>query len=278
MPTLRKNYVLESAEETERLDRQSRMKAHDFRPELKFLNIKPGQKILDAGCGSGIVTDYLAQQASDIQVTGWDFSLARIESAKQRYSSRSNIEFQQMDLLHLDKEVAKNSRFDLIVCRYVIHHFSQKNAKKVIKNIISLLNPGGTLFSINVEGLFGNIFPSSPFLRKCLEKIQKTKDMDMQSARRISSQLIENGLQDIDWHVITAEFKGQERLQEIENLKQSMKNAAPFLKKLFGSTSTVKRFEKEYVEALSAPGSIHFYNKVVVSGSKPKSGLSLIKG
>src|SRR3954462_6620106 len=92
-------YVLDSQQESERLDRQSRMQAYNFKSELQFLKMSEGQKILDAGCGSGIVTEYLSKAAPGVEVVGWDFSKDRVDAAQAKYGSNRNIEFAQNDLL-----------------------------------------------------------------------------------------------------------------------------------------------------------------------------------
>lgn len=270
-------YVLESPEEAERLERQSRMRAHDFKPELRYLTALEGQKILDAGCGSGIVSKYLSQIAPRVQVTGWDCSKYRIESAREKYESPPNIEFHQQDLLELGKEPYNGSRFDVIVCRYVLHHFSQLSAEKVIQNLLTVLKPGGIFYCINVEGLFSDIFPSSPFLLQCLKKIRSAKNIDMQCARKTPSLLVKFGLETVDWHFVFSEFKGEERVQEIENLKQTIKNAEPFFIDRLGGAATLEKFKKEYFASLCAEGSVLAYNKVIAVGTKPKLVPSLVK-
>jgi ubiquinone/menaquinone biosynthesis C-methylase UbiE len=263
-----KKYVLESTGETERLERQSRMRAFDFKLELQHLKITEGQNILDAGCGSGIVADHLSRCGPGIHVTGWDFSKDRIEAAKEKYAA-PNIEFAQKDLLKIGPQ---DGSYDTVICRYVLHHFNQADARKVIQNLLAVLNPGGTLYCINGEGLFNDIFPSSPFLRRCLAKIRASKDLDFQAARKIPPIFVEYGLQNVDWHGLISEFKGDELSQEIENLKQSLRSARPFIQKQLRSAATLERFQEEYFAALQAPGCVHFYNKFIAIGIKPRTG------
>ncbi len=264
---MKKQYVLESHEEGERLERQSKMKGYNFKEELRNLKVLPGQSILDAGCGSGIVSDYFSKCASDVSVVGWDFSAARVEAAKIKYSSIKNLRFEQRNLLQLE---AGDVRFDTVLCRYVLRHFSSQDTKKVISNLSRQLKPGGTLCCVDVEGVLGNMFPSSSFLKKALIRLREAKSVNFQVARKLPSLLLEQGFQDIDWRAVISEFKGEDLLQEIENLRRAIQHAEPFFKKVLGGTANFSRFEKEYFSTLKEPGCMLFYNRIVATGTKPK--------
>jgi 2-polyprenyl-3-methyl-5-hydroxy-6-metoxy-1,4-benzoquinol methylase len=267
-------YVLDAREESARLERQSRMKAYDFAQELLFLPVVEGQRILDAGCGSGIVTDYLSKRARGVKVVGWDNSKERIDEARAKYGAAANISFEQRNLL---EPGAVDGGFDAVVCRYVLRHFSPGDGKKVIKNLSEALRPGGTLYCIDVEGLLSDFQGSTPFLRSALKKIREAKAVDFQVARKMPGLLLEHGFRDVAWHALVSEFKGHERAQEIANLDQAMKNAEAFLEKLLGDASKLARFRAEYFSALREREElILFYNRVIAMGTKPGTALRLV--
>ena len=270
---MKNQYVLESHEESERLERQSRMKAFDFKEELCHLKIQRGQRVLDAGCGSGIVSEYLSKCAPDTNVIGWDFSADRVEAAKTKYGSK-NLRFEQRNLLQL--EAAGGIRFDTVLCRYVLRHFSSQDTQKVISNLSQQLKPGGTFCCIDVEGILGDLYPTSIFLKKSLIRLREAKSVNFLVARKLPRLLIEQGFQNVDWRVITSEFKGENLLQEVDNLRQAIQHAAPFFKKVLGGASHFSRFEKEYFSALQEPGCMLFYNRIVAPGTKPKLAPKLV--
>jgi ubiquinone/menaquinone biosynthesis C-methylase UbiE len=254
------------------------MKAFDFRLELQFLKVQEGQKILDAGCGSGIVSNYLSTLCSGVSVVGWDFSGDRIAAAQAKYGLANNIHFAQKNLLEMYKEsdLCKSGCFDIAVCRFVLRHFNSANGRRVVKNLFNVLKPGGTLYCIDVEGVLNDVFYASPFLKKCLRRLREVKAMDFKVARKMPLLMLEEGFQNVDWHVLTCEFKGDELLQEIDNLQQSFKNAEAFGVKTLGGMKNFARFQKEYFSALQKQGCVHYYNKVIALGSKPKVDLRLI--
>ena len=80
----------------------------------KLLNqeLKPGMKLLDAGCGYGIVYELIS---SRIHYTGIDISPDFIELARLRYRSKSN--FVLGDIRSLAQY--KDNVFDLALCRSI---------------------------------------------------------------------------------------------------------------------------------------------------------------
>ncbi|MHC5825911.1 MAG: class I SAM-dependent methyltransferase, partial [Nostoc sp.] len=50
---------------------------------LKFLNPKPGESILDLGCGTGQLTEKIAQAGAEVM--GVDHAPTMIEKARQNY-------------------------------------------------------------------------------------------------------------------------------------------------------------------------------------------------
>jgi ubiquinone/menaquinone biosynthesis C-methylase UbiE len=280
MSSAKQSYILESQAESERLDRQSRAKAFDFRDELAPIDVREGQTILDAGCGSGIVTDYLSRLAPGVKVTGWDFSQDRVDAANAKYGASENVRFVRRNLLDpdttLDVDAFSGSRFDTIVCRYVLRHFKNADAKKVVRKLFDALKPGGTLYCIDVEGVLGDVYPASQFLRDALSRLRSTEVVDFQVARKMPSMLLEQGFEAVDWRVLVSEFRGQDLSDEIENLKQSVKNAEPLALSILGGPESLARFSAEYFAALRGPACTLFYNRLIAKGTRPRAPLKKV--
>lgn len=69
---------------------------------LAFLNLRPGDCVLELGCGSGGISAYIAEQTG-AHLTGIDFIPEAIRQAKFRYRSRQKtLNFQVMDIGRLD--------------------------------------------------------------------------------------------------------------------------------------------------------------------------------
>ncbi|MFW9823519.1 MAG: class I SAM-dependent methyltransferase [Candidatus Thorarchaeota archaeon] len=113
-------------------------------------HIKPDGHVLDAGCGSGIVTRYLVDNG--FQVTGIDLSDRMLDLAKSRVPEAT---IQVGDMTALEFE---DGSFDGIVSTYAVFHVPRSEHSKLFLDFHRLLRKGGMfLFSVGVcpEGTDG---------------------------------------------------------------------------------------------------------------------------
>lgn len=105
----------------------------------KFLEkIPSGGKILDAGCASGGITQYLVQKG--FRVTAIDISSGMLAIAKK---NAPEAEFKLMDFskLKFDKEV-----FDGIICDFAMLHTPRTKIQQTLKGFSEVLTPQGAFF------------------------------------------------------------------------------------------------------------------------------------
>lgn len=115
---------------TKRLERRAKM-------VIDFCQIKPGQKILEIGCGSGTLTEKLAATGAEIIAT--DIFPEFLELTKKR-TSATNITVQIADAETLSG-LADNS-FDAVVGLSILHHL---DIDKTLASIYRVLKPEGTM-------------------------------------------------------------------------------------------------------------------------------------
>lgn len=141
-------------------DRQGKMRLlHQINPlRLAFINKQApilGRRILDVGCGGGILTEALAQQGAI--VTGIDLSAELIKAAQQHAL--------QMDLT-IDYQVSsaeaittKKIQYDIVTCMELLEHVP--DPAQLIQDCAKLLKPQGFLFfstiNRNVKSFFYTI-------------------------------------------------------------------------------------------------------------------------
>lgn len=203
-----KNYVLESEKEFERLERQSQNKAYDYKTELSNFSPRETGTILDAGCGSGVVTRYLAKKFNRAHVVGCDASNQRIGQAINHLNlsadlKTENISFQTQDLSKLS---FSPSSFDGVVCRYVLEHMSNENALRALQNFYRCMRPSGKLCIIDIDGLIYNLFPQTEFLENSFSKIKQLKDIDLNIGRKLPHLIREAGFNNVKWEIETLQF------------------------------------------------------------------------
>jgi SAM-dependent methyltransferase len=99
-------------------------------------------RILDAGCGSGVGTEYLAHLNPQAEVIGIDLSAGTLAVARERCqrSGADRATFQQLSLFDVDQ---LSGEFDLINCVGVLHHTD--DPIRGIQALASKLAPGGLL-------------------------------------------------------------------------------------------------------------------------------------
>lgn len=101
----------------------------------------PGRKVLDVGCGGGILSEALAR--SKAEVTGIDLSQESIEAAKIHARRQSlDIDYRYENI---EETASKQAGiFDAITCMEMLEHVPEPG--KVIAACSKLLKPGGHAF------------------------------------------------------------------------------------------------------------------------------------
>ncbi len=103
---------------------------------MGHIQVKPGMKVIDLGCGTGELTKFLAEKLDGSTVTGIDNSKEMLAKAMPA----SNLSF---ELSTIENELGKPGKWDVIFAnaalQWVEHH------ETLFPQIISKLNKGGQL-------------------------------------------------------------------------------------------------------------------------------------
>ena len=101
----------------------------------------PNPKILDVGCGGGILSEALTKAGA--QVTGLDLSDASLQVARQHSQQQGlNIEYRYERVEDLAQKEA--GTYDVVVCMEMLEHVPEPS--KVIAACAQALKPGGLAF------------------------------------------------------------------------------------------------------------------------------------
>lgn len=106
----------------------------------RYVELK-GLKVLDVGCGAGILSEALAQQGA--QVTGIDLGEELIEVARHHAKeSHVAIDYKCMNIEAFAKE--HEQAFDCVTCLEMLEHV--ENFEAILLQISKVLKQGGKLF------------------------------------------------------------------------------------------------------------------------------------
>ncbi|KAI8346748.1 S-adenosyl-L-methionine-dependent methyltransferase [Blakeslea trispora] len=110
---------------------------------LDMLNPQPNERVLDFGCGDGLLTEVLAARCQT--VTGIDSSEAMVQAAKKQQQA-NNASYHVVDGYHLDQwfdeHADSNSLYDAVFSNATLH-WLKKDPAKAIKSIHHVLKPKG---------------------------------------------------------------------------------------------------------------------------------------
>jgi len=114
---------------------------------VKDMDIKPGDSILDLGCGTGrnaaLMASYLSEEG---RITGMDLSEIMEKQFKKKFSNDKRSQFFRQ---RADTPFDLAQQFDKILISFVIHGFPHEVRKTVIDNVLKHLKPGGTFLMLD---------------------------------------------------------------------------------------------------------------------------------
>jgi SAM-dependent methyltransferase len=103
---------------------------------LPHLKIDGRMCVLEVGCGTAIVSDYI--QSNDIDIFGIDVSKNMLAEATKKHIANS--EFIEADIFNLDSIALP--KFDLLLSRGILlSHYSKASAKKLLQALYGLGKP-----------------------------------------------------------------------------------------------------------------------------------------
>jgi len=138
------DYVADFYEE-KRYKKEYSIKFHNFWFGKMIGMVSPRGLILDNGCGTGKMINYL----KDYQVVGCDISFKMLKYAQKRGNLLVNCDSEKLPF--------KDSAFDVVYVRALLHHLS--DVPKAIKEISRVLKPDGEVVFAETNKTFINDLP-----------------------------------------------------------------------------------------------------------------------
>jgi len=108
---------------------------------IKDKSMLEGKKVLDVGCGGGLLSEALYDFGAD--VTGIDAAGPGIEVAKI-HAKNNNKNIKYLQITAEDLNLDESESFDIVTCLEVLEHVP--DPKSLVATCVNLLRPGGALF------------------------------------------------------------------------------------------------------------------------------------
>jgi len=204
-------YLMENIEEARRLEVKTDPAA--VREQAAWCGVKPGQRVLDAGCGSGKVTSILWEMVQPGgSILGLDYSADRVAYAQERYGGKAGIAFGRQDF---KCPVTDFGQFDVIWVRFVLEYF-RAEGYAIVQNIATALKPGGILCLLDLDHNSLNHYGLSKNLENALCAIMRTLErefnFDPYMGRKLYARLYDMGYEKIEMrlmahHLLYGELK-----------------------------------------------------------------------
>ncbi|MDK2990242.1 MAG: tRNA (cmo5U34)-methyltransferase [Methanoculleus sp.] len=96
------------------------------------------RRVLELGCGTGILTAMIREECPDAEITGIDLSPEMLEAAAAK-PDLAGVEFLAQDL----RDAWPTDRYDAIVTSLCLHHVPRDDRVMVARRALQALSPGG---------------------------------------------------------------------------------------------------------------------------------------
>ena len=133
-------------------------------PLVRLLDPRPGERVLDLGCGTGRLAAAIAGRGAE--TVGVDLDAAMIAAARERFppSARRALAFVRGDGEALEGVAGLEGPFDAVFSNAALHWMTRPDA--VLRGVRALLRPGGRL--VAELGGRGNVAAIERALRDAL--------------------------------------------------------------------------------------------------------------
>ena len=116
--------------------------AYSARQVTAALDLQPGDRVLDLGCGIGRIGRELAAQVAHWQ--GADISANMLNVARERLGHVRNVGF--TELTHANVKPLADASFDKAYCVAVFIHMDKEDFYLYLEDLARVLKPGGLLY------------------------------------------------------------------------------------------------------------------------------------
>ena len=160
-------------------------------------HLRPGDRVLDVGCGAGSITVDLAERVAPGVVTGIDTSAGALRTARELAAERGcgNVTFAEGDIASLD---FPDGTFDVVHAHQVLQHLPDPVA--ALREMRRVCRPGGIVAARDADYAAMTWFPDEPGLHEWRElygAVARAEGNEPDAGRRLLSWARAAGFPDV---------------------------------------------------------------------------------
>lgn len=163
---------------------------------LRAADLRPGMRVLDAGCGHGSEVIRQATAHPDVFFTGLDRNPDLLAIAQERGAGLENVEWVQADL---DDPGLPEGHFDVIRTERVLMYAAGPALGRQLDILIRLLRPDGRLVlsELDYGGIMLPIGGEGEAVTRAVQEIMEKAMPEPWAGRRIPVELAARGMTDV---------------------------------------------------------------------------------
>lgn len=266
------DYLMESEDEAIRLDVKTDPAA--LRRQALWSGVKPGMRVLDAGCGSGKTTMLIHEMIQPGgNVVGVDYSQSQIAFAEKNYGGKAGLEFYLQDI---KAPMEWLGQFDLVLVRFVLEYY-RAGASEIVKNLMKSVKPGGSLCLMDLDYNSLIYYDMPELLQSTLAKVivilEDKYNFDTLMGRKLYSFLYDAGFENIEveltaHNLIYGEIKDKDRFNLTTKIETVLNKLGTAVKSYPGGYD---QFKSDFLRFLLDPRRFTYTPLLLCKGNRPGS-------